>query len=131
MDGDYDEGTDSGKTIGKVRGRCAGVELHGIPLCAECEAQGGVEEPAARFDFGLDVEDMQKQRPNYDGLDGLQQAISRRAPRRPKVKGATGFESELERFINRSSAGYLDLIGPNVGLNLSCACECAKLCPGQ
>jgi hypothetical protein len=116
VDGDYDDGTDIGKTIDKVRRRCAGVELDDIPLCAECEAQGGVEEPAANFNSELEVEETQKQCPSHDGLDSLREAIPRRAPRRPKVKGATGFESELERFINRSSTGYHDLFGPNVNL---------------
>jgi hypothetical protein len=90
--------------------RCIGVELDEISLCGVCgietagESHGEVLErglkTVSRFDGGL----------SRDRLGKLseQQEEAKDAPRRlvrvpRRVRGATGIESELRRFINRSS----------------------------
>lgn len=112
---DGSEGDGHGEMgIARRKGKCLGVQLEEIPLCMKCEDEtsGACESVVLRR--GLD--NVTK----YDGglgrsrIERLSESIPKRLPRRAKIKGATGIESELERLINRSSVDFNGLRGPNV-----------------
>jgi len=104
------------KRMGKLRmdARCAGVELHNIPLCDECEQQDRREESNILSNKHFDRIRNSADTTRKTDLVFFQESVPKRLARRARIKGATGFESELERFINRSSGGYDNLTGPNV-----------------
>ena len=116
VDPDEDDAENSGKRCGAASSRCTGVELDSIPLCPDCEKQDENQEIAAEYTPDFGGGDNQSHHSTSHDFVVLQSSIPQHLPRRPKVKGATGYESELERFINRSSTDFNDLIGQNVSL---------------
>lgn len=104
------DGSDDGVGQSKKRKRCAGVELEEIPLCSACEIETGGEsqnillgkglETVSKVDGGLSRNRLER----FSEQQAELKVVPRRLARRPRrVQGATGIESELGRFINRSS----------------------------
>jgi hypothetical protein len=101
--------------VGNGKRRGVGVELDTIPLCSVCSVEKEGENPGQVLERGLEVVTSLDGGLSRDRLDilfderegeiTLSPKASTRNPRR--LRGVTGIEQELKRYINASSGRYV------------------------